>query len=534
MSALGQLLARVRRRLRGLWLVTTVVWLAPLLAGVALALVLLGRFRPWGWTDVAAVAVVLAGLTAIAVVAIALRVPDAVAARAADRGLDTRDAFATALEREGADGPFDAQLQKRADDLSRTADLQRALPLHVRRRRLAAGVSLAAVAVLAGVAANPQDEIRRQRAAEQALIDEAAEAIEEAASEMGDEVDPPVDTAATLAELEALAAALAEASTIEEAEALLDRAEAALEAGLAPEALARKAALSGLEESLASEPLPGAPDGGDAAAQLEAAAEEVGELGDQEATDLAERLERLAETQAVGNPAAAAALGQAAAALRAGDASAASEALGEAAAAQQAAGSASAADDARRSALGAVGEARQRLAGRGEGSGDGRGEGEGEGDGSGEGSGEGQGQGQGQGQGEGQGSGEGGGSPSGQVAGATGGNGSGQGGQGTPKGSSGSSGSEDEQSRTDDPSVFDPTGGRGDELDLGGTPTGGQQGEVVGRGDGTSTQGSSFVPLSSAIDRFQQRVTRALDDPSLSPSMRELVRAYFSRLTEGT
>jgi hypothetical protein len=81
--------------------------------------------------------------------------------------------------------------------------------------------------------------------------------------------------------------------------------------------------------------------------------------------------------------------------------------------------------------------------------------------------------------------------------------------------------------------VFDPSYSEGDELDLGGSSSGGRPGEVIGRGEGDSGLGSSYVPLSSAVEVFRERVTRALDDPSLSPSTRALIRAYFARLTEG-
>src|SRR5690606_38639555 len=145
--------------------------------------------------------VLFRSIAAVAVAAVALRVPDPVAARAADRGLDARDLVATALEREEADGPFDEQVRARAEELAREADLRRALPVRVRRRRLALAASLAALAVVAGVAANPQDEVRRQRAAEQARIDAAAEAVEEAATELAEELDPATEADA-LAELQ--------------------------------------------------------------------------------------------------------------------------------------------------------------------------------------------------------------------------------------------------------------------------------------------------------------------------------------------
>lgn len=531
MTWLSAFLARVRRRLRGLWLVSTVVWFAPVVAGAAALLVAVGRVRPWAWPETAAIAV--AGVAAVAVViaAFVLRVPDSVAARAADRGLGSRDGIATAVEVEPDRGPFAALVHERAQALTTGADLRRALPLRVAPRRLVAGGALGALALIGGVAGNPQDDVRRQRAADQAAVAAAADDAEAAAEALAERLEPEAEAESIVAELEALAAALDQASTLDEARELLDRAEAALQAGLTPESLARKAAVSGLERSTAASPLPGAQPGDTAAAQLDAAAAALEGLDEGAQADLAERLERLAETQAVGSPAAAGALGQAAAALGEGDIAAAAGALADAARAHRTAAAAAAADDGRRSALGTVDGARRSL--QGDGQGDGEGDGDGDGDGSGQGQGDGQGQGNGRGQGNGgQGGQDPGGGASGPVAGAQGGNGAGRGGQGTAQGTPGAV-PVGEEARTDEPSLFDPQGSGDDEVALGGTPTGDEPGEVVGRGDGLSTTGSAFVPLSQALDSFRQRVTTALDDPVLSPSMRELVRSYFGRLTEG-
>jgi hypothetical protein len=51
------LLAAVRRRLRLAWGVATAELVAPVVAGVALMLVVVGRFRPWSWPEPAALAV---------------------------------------------------------------------------------------------------------------------------------------------------------------------------------------------------------------------------------------------------------------------------------------------------------------------------------------------------------------------------------------------------------------------------------------------------------------------------------------------
>ncbi len=92
------LLAAVRRRLRLAWAVATAELVAPLVAGVALVLVIVGRFRPWSWPEPAALGVAGASVALLVLAVLALRVPLTVAARAADRGLSTGDAFFTALE----------------------------------------------------------------------------------------------------------------------------------------------------------------------------------------------------------------------------------------------------------------------------------------------------------------------------------------------------------------------------------------------------------------------------------------------------
>lgn len=51
-------LRRMRRRLRLVWAWATAAWVAPAVAGVALAAVVVGWLRPWAWPEPAAVAVV--------------------------------------------------------------------------------------------------------------------------------------------------------------------------------------------------------------------------------------------------------------------------------------------------------------------------------------------------------------------------------------------------------------------------------------------------------------------------------------------
>ena len=92
-------------------------------------LIVLGRLRPWEWTKPAAVAVVAIGLGVVVVMALVLRVSMPVAARAADRGLVTRDAFATALEVHADVDGFGARVHQRAADLATGQSPRDAVPL---------------------------------------------------------------------------------------------------------------------------------------------------------------------------------------------------------------------------------------------------------------------------------------------------------------------------------------------------------------------------------------------------------------------
>src|SRR5207253_459461 len=94
---------------------------APAIAATVLAFVLVGRVRPWAWPEQAALLLVAAAVPVLAVAGVARRVPPGVAARAADRGLETGDAFATALELDAGrlpDGPLADRVRRRAAALA--------------------------------------------------------------------------------------------------------------------------------------------------------------------------------------------------------------------------------------------------------------------------------------------------------------------------------------------------------------------------------------------------------------------------------
>ena len=98
MSATASLLDRVRRRLRLSWLVAASQTYLVLFFVAALALVVLGRFVPWGWVEPAAWTVCAVGALSLIVTAVVVRISAKTAARATDRGLGTKDAFVASME----------------------------------------------------------------------------------------------------------------------------------------------------------------------------------------------------------------------------------------------------------------------------------------------------------------------------------------------------------------------------------------------------------------------------------------------------
>ncbi|HET9442902.1 MAG TPA: hypothetical protein VFO65_06235 [Acidimicrobiales bacterium] len=524
-----ELLRRVRRRLRLAWGVATATWAGPAAVGALLAVVAAGRLRPWGWPEPAALVLAVAGGAALVAVAAFRPIPLSIAARAADRGLDTRDAFATALEvRTGrlAANLFAERIEHRAAVLAsgRTAGEAVPVPWNPRRVALTAAVALAALGL--ALAPNPQDEVRRQRAEERARAQAEADRVRQAAAELRTE-HPERESAAAAERLDDLARQLDRSPDLAAARQAVDRAAADLAGSLSPSFLAQKAAVRGLDRTLADRPLTAGATGS-AARQLEAAASALSGLSPEERAALAERLEELAAAQAAANPEAAGALQEAAGALARGDVAVAGAALGEAAGAQAVAAGAVSAQEATASALGALATSQSRLAAAGQGQGQGSGQGQGQGSGQGQGQGSGQGQGQGQGSGQGQGQGGGTGGASGQVGGsnARGGTG-GRGGQGTAAGSG------------DNPSgglgtatVYNPfTSTDGEQLQAGGRRGEGPS-QTVGRADGPTGTGSTRVPVRDVLPQYRAEASRALDHLDIPPSARGLVRAYFDSLAE--
>lgn len=518
-------LRAVRRRLRLAWAVATGQLLAPAALGGAVLLTAAGRIRPIGWADLAALAAVGAALVALLAVALVRPVPLSVAARAADRGLGSHDVFATALEL-GVAGPLPDRVRERAGSLASGQAARDAVRLHLQPRRLAVSALLLLAALGLGVLPNPQDEVAQRRAVEQALLDEQSQHLSQAAAELGKSPAGRAQQAAAR-ELERAARELHAAQGLEAGRRALDQAAARLARQIDPNLLGMKAAVRGLDKSLAATPLPGLGAGtaSSASSQLAAAARGLPGLTPEQRSALADRLGSLAAAQQQGDPETAQALAAAAGALRSGDLTAASDALSRAG--TEHAGTQGAVQD-QEGAAGALGSLALSADALADGPGSqtgqgGRGGQSGQGQGQSPGQGQGNGQGPGNGQGQGQGNGGGG---AGRVTGNNATTGSGQGGAGTAAGT-GRNASVGVQSAT----VYDPAvrSTDGEQIDVQGSPGNGS-GQVVGQGDLTDPANAPLVPLTQAFPRYQAQASEALSRLDIPPSMRAVVRTYFESL----
>ncbi|MEW6472905.1 MAG: hypothetical protein AB1679_11590, partial [Actinomycetota bacterium] len=358
---MNALLDGVRRRLRVAWGLATGQLFAPLVGLGLVLLVLAARVRPWTWPEPVALVLGLVSIPVLVGAAMLLRVSPAVAARAADRGLQTGDAFTTALELESGrlpDGPLAERVRARAAAMASGRRAAEAVRLRLEPRRLALSGVLVLLAAGLAVLPNHQDDVRRRRAAEQELAKQEAEALRKAAQALPKTADGQQSEAAKA--LEALARELERSPNLETAKKAVDAAAAKLASNLDPNFLGQKAALKGLERALGTRPLPGT--NGSAAEQLRQAASQLASLTPEQRAALADRLASLAATQTAGNPEAAQALSQAASALRSGDTGAAATALGVAAGAQDGAEAAVSDQEATAQALGALADAQASLA----------------------------------------------------------------------------------------------------------------------------------------------------------------------------
>ena len=540
-------------------------WLARGLAAglaAAAALLLIAHVAPWAEASWWALAALAAPTLAGALVALATRPAPATALRRADHLLGLRDRLTTAWEYRqysgdhggGREAPI-LRLQ-RADLIARAGglDLRAGLPLHPRRREMAAPAAGVVLLLVALLLPNPQNGVLAARATAHARIARAATRIDAARhATMG---LPPATTAAlTKADklrqaqiariLARLRKELAAARTSAQAYKALARAQDALRALGNSRAAAQRNAQAALAAALARDaatrPLANAVRGGNPAAIARASqklAEGLPKMSPAGRASLARALQSAAQS-AGADSAASPSLQQAATALAQGDQAGARAAL-------QQAGKGAAADAARGAQQSALDQANASLdsarndvsglngdgssgppgqatgkggattgaaggAGKGSGKGGDRsgqgGKGQGQGSGSGQGQGQGSGSGQGQGQGSGSGSGSGRGSGSGSGAGGSGGGG---------RGGNASGGA---------------NGNRGDRVYVPAPQGNGRS--TTSKGTDAAPAGGAYQPLTSVLPSYERAARAELNNGSVPAADRSLVSTYFDRLHHG-
>jgi hypothetical protein len=264
-----------------------------------------------------------------------LRPEAAIVARLADQRCDAGDVFASTLV--AGDSPFSSAIMARADSVS-VAHVPSDI---VRARVIWWKIGIAIVAVLAALwlfaTEGPGAHQRAITQGKKAAVEKAAENVRRSAEKLKQQGADPKLTQ----QLDALAKSLDRTNDPLEAARLLDQSALSIQPEDPAQALARKAAVKGLERGLATKPI--AP-GETAADQLRNAAASVEVLPD--SSDLQKRLGELAKSQQ-SNPEAAKQLQKAADALAKGDTQAAKDALQKAADAQEKAAEQSAADQER-------------------------------------------------------------------------------------------------------------------------------------------------------------------------------------------
>ena len=510
---------QVRRRIRLAWLAATAQQLAPYLGLLVVILFFVDWLTDWDAAPAFSLAAVGGLAAALIVGALALRITDWDASRAAERGLAARDALTTALEFNDPQDEVHKAIQAEADAIAAGSDPSAAIPVKPKPERLRQlGMALAVALVLAFIppfgdspALSVDVETALEKEAEQ--LEEIAEAIEAQDLEKKEELAE---------ELRRLAEELRAAQNLEEALDALEDSEKRLDALKDPNALAQKAAVQGLASDLALRPLV---DGTslDASSQLEELAQQLDQLSEPELRALEDRLRDLAASQAAGNPDLASQLSEAAASLEAGNLAAASQALSEAAASQRQGVSQARGQQAISEVQGALSATSSRLSGEGTPGDPSGGSGEGQG-------GEGQ-QGAQGGSGSGQGGQGGSAGPGGQISDVAPGSGdaSGQGGQGTVGAGSG----DDHGTAVDTNSVYDPavTGPAADLLQVH-ISGGGTLGDITGVKDTQTQEGEAIVPYATVLPQYLNEAADALAALRLPPGMRTIVQSYFDRLAQ--
>jgi len=372
------------------------------------------------------------------------------------------------------------------------------------------------------------------KAAEKRLLEQAVTAeiqhIEALQAEVVDNaVLTPEQQQELLQQLQQAKDALEISESFEQAVAVLASTENQLEAMSDPQAERTQQALQEAGNSLLQEgkvegsPLESTAENmadGDLLAAAEGLANlDLENLSPAEAAALADQLQALAESLELTHPELATQLNEAAQALRSGDTQAAQQALQQASQSlantgQRIAGAQAAGQVA---AQIAQGEGRLVQAGRNAQAQTAQGQGQGQG----------QGESQGQGQGAGQQPGQGGGSGAGE----------GTGNQDTGSGAEAGSSPIDQGNRPGDGGlvpyerIYSPErlgGTGGDDVQL---PNSGEQGDVIGLADTSpGDPGASSVPYNQVYAAYAQAVRQAIDNGQVPPSLRSIVREYFSSL----
>ena len=171
LGRLGELLRAVRRRLRLAWALDTVQLLAPVVAVSGVVLVGLSWIIPWSVPGERIALGVAVGVPVLVIaLSLVLRLPDRIVARAADRGLRTKDAFSTALEIPVGAAPFGDRVAARAVRLAGASRARDAVALPWRRRPVAFAVALTPIVLALAVTTSPGDDQRAERACLRACV----------------------------------------------------------------------------------------------------------------------------------------------------------------------------------------------------------------------------------------------------------------------------------------------------------------------------------------------------------------------------
>ena len=527
---MDRLMTGVRRRLRVGWAIATAESVGPVVMLVILLCSALGWVTAWASADRAALAAFAIATGVLVVGALAIRIPPLVAARAADRGLETSDAFATALELRatpadpGPSGPFGGLVTARAERFAADRTPRDAMPLAIRPLRVAALAVLGVLIAVSIVATSPQDRVRERRATDRAVLRAEAVRLRKAADTIDRGTPRSPTRQALAARIRSTASRLERVPTLADGRRELRAAAEQLRRQVDPNALAAKAAFRGIERSLQARPLLASAGASSAPQQIIAASKQVADLPSSTLGDIADRAEALAAAQRLGDPKTASALADAAAKLRAGDRVGAARALNSAAGALTRAQQRDADADLASATAASLSDSAQTLGlppppsdGGPSGSGGSgakpqvprNGTGGGKTDVPTEGGRNA--------------------NPTGTIAGA-----SKAGGNGVGSGRAGAGDRPDDETTTPGAAKSPVFGtGKGETLAVGGPRNAGRA-QIVGRSDGPTRPGEANAALAESLPAYQAAAGKAAETLDLPASQRAVVREYFASLSTVT